>query len=118
MNWYFHALNKYAVFDGRASRSEFWYFTLFNYIILVALLLTAKITGYAIIYDLCYIYMMVTMLPYIGVTIRRLHDTGRSGIWLIFGFIPIIGFFIVLALCIKDSDQGTNQYGQNPKTQP
>ena len=82
MNWYLSVLKKYAVFDGRASRTEFWMFTLFSFIVGVVLgiidgILHLKGTyGIGVLGGL---YNLAVLLPSIGVAIRRLHDTGRSG---------------------------------------
>ncbi len=118
MNWYVSVLKKYAVFTGRAQRAEFWWFALFNFIVAVVLnvidtvLGTANEMGYGILGGL---YFLAVLLPSIGVAIRRLHDTGRTGWWLLIGFIPIIGFIVLIVFYCIDSEPGTNQYGPNPK---
>jgi len=105
ISWYISVLKKYVVFDGRATRSEYWYYALFNFIITLIL-------AFIPILDL--IYMLATFLPSLSVAIRRLHDIGKSGWWLLIGLIPIIGPFIVLFFMIQDSNED-NQYGTNPK---
>jgi uncharacterized membrane protein YhaH (DUF805 family) len=116
MNWYIEVLKKYAVFNGRASRSEYWYFALFNVIILLFWFILWKATGYIIFGIIYLLYNMAVLIPVIAVNVRRLHDTNHSGWWMLLDFIPIIGPIILLVFVIKDSDAGTNQYGQNPKT--
>ena len=92
--------NKFANFEGRARRSEFWWFQLFTYIISS---LTCGIGG------------LVLLLPTIAVTARRLHDTGRSGWLQLLMFIPIVGYILIIIWTVQDSTPGTNEYGPNPK---
>jgi len=111
MNWYTLVLTKYAVFDGRARRTEYWMFTLFNVLIMIALFLVDKVIGHRILYSL---YSLAVLLPSIGVSIRRLHDTGRSGWWLLLAFVPIANIVLLVFMCM-DSQPGGNEYGANPK---
>jgi uncharacterized membrane protein YhaH (DUF805 family) len=118
MNWYFQVLKKYAVFDGRARRKEYWYFVLFNAIIGFVLGLIEAVAGigpeigFSVLGG---IYTLAILLPSIGVNIRRLHDIGRSGWWLFISLIPFIGAIIMLIFTVTDSQEGTNQYGPSPK---
>ena len=117
MNWYLEVLKKYAVFDGRARRSEYWYFTLINIgVVLVLAVLDAmirKVTGINI-GILGTIYGLGVLLPAIGVSIRRLHDTNRSGWWLLLALVPLVGI-VLLVFMAQDSEPAPNPYGQNPK---
>ena len=118
MHWYLQVLKKYAVFDGRAPRKEYWYFFLFNIIIELVLSFIEGLAGIAPEVDysvLALIYGLAVLVPGIGVGIRRLHDTGRSGWWLLISLIPFIGAIILLILMAGDSQEGTNQYGPSPK---
>ena len=118
MNWYFQVLKKYAVFDGRAERSEYWYFVLFNVIIGCVLGLIEGLVGITPEADysvLAIIYTLAVLLPTIGVSIRRLHDTGHSGGWLFINLIPFIGGIILFIFFVSNSQEGTNQYGPSPK---
>ena len=108
MNWYLEVLKKYAVFTGRASRTEYWMYFLVNIIIGLVL----SIAGLDII---LWIYTLAVFLPGLGVAIRRLHDTGRSGWWLLIGLIPFIGVVVLIIFMVMDSEPGQNKYGQNPK---
>ena len=126
MNWYLSVLKKYAVFypevaeNGRASRSEFWWFVLFNFIISFVLGFVDGLFGMRGEYGwglLGGLYALAVLLPSIGVAIRRLHDSGKTGWWLLISFIPIIGFIVLLVFYIQDSEPGPNQYGENPKGQ-
>ncbi len=118
MNWYLEVLKQYAVFSGRARRKEYWMYTLFNFIVSFVLGLAAGILGAVTESDLSIIsllYGLAVMLPSIGVSIRRLHDIGRSGWWLLLAFIPILGWIVLLIFHVKDSAWGANEYGANPK---
>jgi len=123
MNWYITVLKKYATFEGRASRSEFWYFNLIHILIisigsgLIIFLVNQNIddTLIGIIYFILIGYSLVTFLPQLGVLVRRLHDTGRSGWWYFVVLIPLIGVVILLILLCLDSKEEKNKYGKNPK---
>ena len=119
MNWYLEVLKKYAVFSGRARRKEYWFFVLFNIIIGLALTFIEFSTG---LYDveseiglLSSLYSLAVLVPGIAVTIRRLHDTSRTGWWFLIAFVPIIGVIVLLVFMVFDSTPGDNQYGPNPK---
>ncbi len=119
MEWYIQALKKYIVFSGRSRRKEYWYFVLFNFLITIVLIqidyaflnIDPK-TGYGVLSSL---YSLGVVLPSLSVSVRRLHDTGRSGWWLLIGLIPLIGAIILLVFFLKDSIPGENQYGKSPK---
>jgi len=114
MNYYLAVLKKYAVFSGRAGRAEFWYFTLFSIIISLVLSLASALVG-----DnsniLGLLYSLAILIPGIAVSVRRLHDTNRSGWWILISLIPLIGFIVLLVFLVQDSQPGQNQYGPNPK---
>lgn len=112
MSWYLNALKKYTVFDGRARRKEFWMFALFNFIIT---LIIAFIESFLDTQIISIIYTLAILLPSIAISVRRLHDIGKSGYWYFIGFIPIIGSIWLLVLMCKDSQAGENIYGPNPK---
>lgn len=112
MNWYIDVLKKYAVFNGRARRQEYWMFFLFNFIIAVLLGVIDAVLGIGFLSTL---YALAVLLPSLGVAIRRLHDTGRSGWWVLISLIPLIGFIILIVFFVQDSQPGTNEYGANPK---
>lgn len=106
MNYYFDVLKRYADFDGRARRKEYWMFTLCNYIVSMIL---GVIGGLVFNFDfLGTIYSLAVLLPTFGVTIRRMHDVGKSG-W--YCLIP----FYNLVLCCTEGDHGPNEYGDDPK---
>jgi len=119
MNWYLMVWKKYAQFSGRSRRNEFWMFTLINILIYVllygaGLALVDSGIGKALL-GLCAIYGLAILIPSLAVTVRRLHDTGRSGWWWFICLVPLVGGLILLIFCVLDSEPGTNQYGPNPK---
>lgn len=98
----------YANFKGRASKSEYWWGFLFNLIFGVIL---GQISDVAPLFiGLCGIALII---PWIALTVRRLHDVGKSGAWYFMGFIPLAGAIILLIQCLKDSE-GDNQWGPGP----
>ena len=119
MNWYLEVLKKYATFNGRARRKEYWYFALFNFIISIVLMVIDGVTGTLNaevgIGMLGGIYTLAILIPSIAVSIRRLHDTDRSGWWLLIVLIPFIGAIVLLVFTVLDSTPGENQFGPNPK---
>lgn len=110
MNYYKEVLKKYAVFEGRSRRAEYWYFALFNLIISVVLGFFGKVGSVV-----STLYMIAVLVPAIAVTVRRLHDTNRSGWWILLWFIPIIGWIVLIVFLALDSEAGDNRYGSNPK---
>jgi uncharacterized membrane protein YhaH (DUF805 family) len=118
MNWYLAVLKKYVVFNGRAGRSEFWYFVLFNIIISIILrvidgiLGTVSAGGTGVLSSL---YSLAVLLPSLGVGARRLHDTDRSGLWLLIGLIPLIGAIVLIIFWAQESKPGANQYDSSPQ---
>jgi uncharacterized membrane protein YhaH (DUF805 family) len=112
MSWYVEVLKKYAVFNGRARNKEYWMFTLFSVIASIILTIVGTIIGFK---SLDLIYVLLTLLPTLGVTIRRLHDTDRRGWWIFLGLIPLVGFIIMLVFLASAGTPGQNKYGPNPK---
>ena len=100
--------SNYVNFEGRARRSEYWYFVLLNLIVGVVL----GIIGLKAVSG---IYSLAVLLPSLAVTWRRLHDTGQSGLCILIGLIPLVGEIILIVWCATDSQPGDNRYGPNPK---
>lgn len=120
MDWYIAVLKKYAVFSGRARRKEYWMFVLFNIIFaLVASALDTVVFGIA--FDgfgpLYVAYTLAVLVPGLAVSVRRLHDIGKSGWYLLVNLIPLAGPIWYLVLVCTDSQPRDNQYGSNPKEQ-
>ncbi|MER5786945.1 DUF805 domain-containing protein [Streptomyces sp. NPDC048291] len=112
MNWYVDVLKKYVVFSGRARRQEYWMFTLINTIIAIVLIAVGAAIHFS---ALAAIYDLAVLLPSLGVAVRRLHDTGRSGWAILVGIIPLVGWIFVLVWLASDGKPEENQYGVNPK---
>src|SRR3954469_11540856 len=113
MNWYLEVLKKYAEFKGRARRKEYWMFFLINLIIAVVIAFVEGMFGSPGIIGM--LYSLAVLLPAIGVTVRRLHDTDRTGWWILVFLIPLIGWIVLLVFMVLDSQPGDNEYGPNPK---
>ena len=112
MNWYLKCLNQYADFNGRARRKEYWMFALFNALISIVV----EGIGYVIGLDfLGSLYALAVFIPMIAVSVRRLHDIGKSGWWYLILLVPIAGPIIMLIWACKDSQPETNQWGPCPK---
>ena len=112
-DYYKQVLNKYSDFDGRSTKAEYWYFMLYNIIIAILIAILGIIIGDAgILYVL---YLFITFIPQLAVSVRRLHDIGKSGWIFLVSLIPLIGFLWMLILFTTDSDSGVNKYGPNPK---
>ena len=119
MNWYLSVLRQYAVFKGRARRKEYWFFILFNLIASLLLtvvdFMTGSLNAELGMGLLSGLYALAVLIPSLAVTVRRLHDTGRTGWWLLIGLIPLIGAIVLLVFMLLDSQRGDNEYGVNPK---
>ncbi|MEV6018277.1 MULTISPECIES: DUF805 domain-containing protein [unclassified Streptomyces] len=113
MHWYIDVLKKYATFSGRARRQEYWMFTLINSLIYVAL--AAIGIGVLNTVAIAAVYELATLIPSLAVSVRRLHDTGRSGAWLFFAFVPLVGAITLLVFLATDSKPEPSEYGPNPK---
>lgn len=111
MHYYLHVLKNYATFSGRARRSEYWMFVLFNVIVSIVL---AGVDAAAGTMFLGTIYSLAVFIPSLAVAVRRLHDTGKSGWWFLINF-TIIGIIVFLVFMFQDSQMGDNEYGPNPK---
>ena len=119
MSWYLEVLQKYAVFDGRARRKEYWVFLLINILVSVVLIAIDNLigtfspqAGFGLLQGL---YSLAILIPSIAVTVRRLHDTGRTGWWILISLVPVIGGIVLLVFMVLDSEPETNEYGPNPK---
>lgn len=123
VNYWLTAFKKYADFNGRARRSEYWYFTLMNMIIIFgmyAVIIAAAVGRSGVLAGifgvLVIIYALGTFIPALAATVRRLHDIGKSGWMYCVSFIPLAGPIWLLVLLATDSTPGENEYGPNPKT--
>jgi uncharacterized membrane protein YhaH (DUF805 family) len=121
--------NKYATFTGRARRSEYWWFTICYYAIQLIFnfaslgMMAGALSGEMSYNDPSYsLFMMASVviglglfLPSLAVTVRRLHDIGKSGWNILWAAVPLIGIIIVLVWMCQDSDVVANKYGESPK---
>jgi uncharacterized membrane protein YhaH (DUF805 family) len=118
-DYYILVFKRWLDFRGRSRRSEYWYFSLANFIVSILLSVIESVVGI----DgegfgggaLSGIYSLVTLVPGLSVSFRRLHDVGKSAWWLLLVLIPILGWIPLLIWCIRDSDENRNEYGPNPK---
>ncbi len=118
--WY-----KYATFNGRARRKEYWSFVLFQTIISLVFLIpmlssidfeTAQIGGsYFLFAGLSSLFSLVSFLPGLAVTVRRLHDLGKGGGWIFISLIPLVGSILLLVWFFTEGERQENRFGQDPK---
>ena len=110
---YISVLKKYYDFNGRARRKEYWLYYLVNAAITIVIGFLATY-GIVMLIIAC-AYSAAVLLPSLGVAVRRLHDTGRSGVLLLLSLIPVVGTVVVIIFLCQDSKAGKNQYGEYPK---
>jgi len=123
IEWYKMAFTKYADFKTRSTRNEFWWFVLCNILIIFAIsflmgiseFLGSSILGF-IFTGIYVLYNLAVFIPNLALSVRRLHDTGRSGWFLLLSFIPLIGLIILLIFFVQESKPETNQWGPVPGT--
>jgi uncharacterized membrane protein YhaH (DUF805 family) len=121
MEWFLKVVKEhYADFNGRARRKEFWMFTLFMYVIIIAIYLVGFILGFiadflgAIFAGLAAIATLGLIVPFLAVGVRRLHDTGKPTWMIVLSFLPIVSLYY-LYLMIIEGDKGPNEFGPDPK---
>lgn len=115
MEWYFYGFSHYVDFNGRARLQEFWMFFLLNIIFAVFLHIgDTLIFGLGNGTLLLPIYMLIALMPSLAVTVRRLHDIGRCGWWILLWLIPIFGTIALAILCALPGEIGDNRYGRDP----
>ena len=132
MEWYLKVMrDNYANFSGRARRKEYWMFTLFFFLITVVIYFLFALLAFFMAGDLInlmdnewvpvvlgfsvLIYFLIHLIPSIAVTVRRLHDTGKSGWLYLLTFIPYIGSLIIFIFTVIEGNKGDNKYGPDPK---
>jgi uncharacterized membrane protein YhaH (DUF805 family) len=124
MNWLLNPITKhYADFKGRATRQEFWMFVLFHFLFLTSIVILLSIllaSGFLNVWNVGFVFLLINIgliLPSISMTVRRLHDTGHSGWWVLLGFVPYLGGLVVAVLCALRGQPGTNSYGPSASGQ-
>lgn len=120
MKWYLKVLRQYADFTGRARRTEYWMYILFNMIFAIVAAVLDNLLGLKFNQEIPYgfiylIYGLATFIPGLAVMVRRLHDVDKSGWWVFISLIPLVGTIWLLVLLATDGTPGANQYGVNPK---
>jgi uncharacterized membrane protein YhaH (DUF805 family) len=118
MNWYLKVIKNYAGFSGRARRKEYWMFALISAVISIALGIVDGVMatgGQSGVGVLGLVYSVAVLLPSLGVSVRRLHDTNRSGWWLLIALIPILGAIALLVFVCSAGTAGDNRFGSDPK---
>ena len=125
IEWYKKVVfENYANFNGRARRSEYWYFTLMQFLILISFFILGAgigsifdnaLGGFFVGYGVFALYSLATFLPTIAVVVRRLHDVGKSGWFYFIALVPLIGGIWLLVLLATEGDSGSNDYGSDPK---
>jgi uncharacterized membrane protein YhaH (DUF805 family) len=109
LSYFIEAITKkYAIFSGRARRKEYWFFTLFA---AIGALIIWAVAPPAI----TVIYALALLVPSLAISVRRLHDVGMNGWWVLIGLVPYVGAIVLLIFCCLDSQKGSNKYGGNPK---
>lgn len=129
MQGYLKAWKQYAVFRGRSTRAEYWVFALVNFAIVIVLVMPGTIAqlhavsmeqmphltpGRMIMGGVADIFILAQIIPSLAVQVRRLHDTDRSGWWWLIGFIPLIGWILLLVWYCTQGTSGDNRYGSDP----
>jgi Predicted membrane protein len=112
VEWYLKAFTNYFGFEGRARRKEYWFFFLGNFLVTIGLSLVEGMIGLPGVFS--GLFSLVILVPSIAVGIRRLHDTGRSGWWILLGLVPLLNLVLLVLFCF-DSEEGSNEWGDNPK---
>lgn len=123
MNYYLKVLRNYAQFSGRARRKEYWMYALFNIIFAPAAIVldhflgtVLSVSDVPLFYGYIYLfYVLATMVPGLAVGVRRLHDVGKSGWYLLVAIIPLIGAVWLLVLLCTEGQPGDNRFGPDPK---
>jgi uncharacterized membrane protein YhaH (DUF805 family) len=108
-------ISQFNNFHGRARRSEFWWYNLFECVVCFGLSIIGNVTGIQAFIIGIYVFQLLLLLPGLAVCFRRMHDTGKSAWWLLPALIPVAGQIYMMLRFIKDSQPGENKYGPNPK---
>ena len=114
MEWYIKVLENYANFEGRARRMEYWMFVLINFFITIGIGLISGLLGFGEF--LGTLYGLAIFIPSLAVSVRRLHDSGRTGWWILLFLIPVLGTIILIIFFCFEGEKGSNQYGPDPIT--
>ena len=117
MEYWLKCWTHYCDFSGRARRKEYWMFCLINFLFSFAVgFLLGMLGAVTVAQTFGRLFGIAAFLPGLGVGVRRLHDIGKSGWWMLINFVPVVGWIIFLLFMCSDSQAGTNAYGENPKS--
>ena len=115
MDWYLNVLqNHYFDFEGRARRKEFWMFALINFAISIVITIVVGFVSDSMASIVSMLYSLAVLLPSIGLGVRRLHDTGRTGWLALLALIPLVNL-VLIYFFVLEGDAGPNEYGPDPK---
>lgn len=114
--WMLLPLKRYADFEGRSSRKEFWMFLLFTNLVSVALFIFGAIVSPDLGVGLLLLGFVGVLVPFIAVQVRRFHDQGKSGWFALLNLIPYVGILIILGFMLLEGAAGDNQYGADPSS--
>lgn len=114
MEWMLMPLRRYTEFSGRSRRKEYWMFVLMNLLLPLVMLLAVLVLGATIAVILYAAVVLALIIPGLAVTVRRLHDTDRSGWIILFGLIPVIGAILLIVYYAKEGTRGPNRFGPDP----
>ncbi|WP_417347574.1 DUF805 domain-containing protein [Ferrimonas sp.] len=119
MKWYLMAWQRCLQFRGRSRRTEYWMFVLINILVAIAIafvdLTLGTVDEQTGTGTFSTLYSLIVFLPTLALTVRRLHDTGRTGWWVLISLIPIVGVIVLLVFMVLDGEPGDNDFGANPK---
>lgn len=119
MQWYVKVLGRSLDFQGRARRTEYWVFALVNVIVGIVLGIIDRLAGLQFgdpaVGVLGLVYGLFVLLPGVAASVRRLHDTDRTGWWLVIGLVPLVGSIVLLVFYVTEGNRGGNRFGQDPK---
>lgn len=124
MNWFVSCLQRYAVWTGRSGRQEYWHYAGIYLLVTVVVAMLDAIVGRPMaargssVGPLQGLFTLAVLVPTLGVCIRRLHDTNRSGWWLLIGMVPVLGMLVLLVFSALAGDRGSNRFGPPPPTMP
>jgi uncharacterized membrane protein YhaH (DUF805 family) len=117
IDWAMRPLQKYADFAGRAPRAEYWWFYLLYFVALIFATIVDSLIGSHLVLNYGFVSLLVGLgflVPMLAAGVRRLHDTDRSGWWLLIGFVPLIGAIVLLVFFVSGGTAGPNRFGDNP----
>lgn len=121
MTAYLDAMRRSVDFAGRSTRSQYWLFMLVYFVILLALTILDGVLG-TLTEDGIGLFNTLAILAHLfaalSLTVRRLHDIGRSGWWILIGFVPLLGLIVLIVFACQPSQLGSNRFGDQPSAEP